>query len=307
MRAFVRAEAEIAATTAAGGGVTVGDLLDGYAASARARGVGSSQMDCVKMLRSHFAAHTVADLTPEAVIDYQMARGVAPGTLRRELGTLVAALGWAVKHGKLTQAPEIDLPAEGEPRAVFLTEDLEEELFLLASRDTERNSRMGARSSGRLSRTGRFVCIGLDTGARKAAIQGLTWDRVDLARRVLDFRDPTVRATKKRRVATPIPDRLLEVLRRAARERRPGENHVLDGPGDVGSGFNAVMERHGFEGITPHVLRHTRITLLLRAGVSLWDVSALVGASPDVIQAVYGHHVADDRLRLLANKRGAAA
>lgn len=305
MRGFLAAEAEEAARRAQGGALTVGDLLDGYVASAIAKGVGETQRGCVAAVRAHFGGFRVGDLTPEAVLDYGTARGVAAGTLRRDLGALVAALGWAVKHGKITKAPEIDLPAEGEPRAVFLPEDLERDLFDLASQDDERWSRVGKGNSGRLSRTGRFICIALDTGARKSAIQGLTWDRVDMVRRVVDFRDPTQRSTKKRRVATPIPDRLFPVLQRAQRERRPGEVHVLDMDGDVTLGFRAFMERHGFDEITPHVLRHTRITLLLRAGVSLWDVSALVGASPDVIQAVYGHHVSDDRLRNMANKRSA--
>ena len=304
MRSFLAAGAEAEAKA---GRVTVGVVLDRYQTAAVARGVGATQMGCLRALRGHFGAYAVEDLTPEAVLGYRQARGVAAGSARRELGALVAALGWAEKHRLVKDAPEIDLPAEGAARAVFLDEATERDLFALASRDVERNSRLGSGGSGRLSRTGRFVCVALDTGARKSAIQGLTWDRVDLTRRTIDFRDPGVRVTKKRRVATPIPDRLLPVLVRAAAERRPGADFVLDTDGDVKDGFGAFMDRHGFVDVTPHVLRHTRITLLLRAGVSVWDVSALVGASPKVIQDVYGHHVSDARLLGQANRRSAAA
>jgi integrase len=95
------------------------------------------------------------------------------------------------------------------------------------------------------------------------------------------------------------------------RERTPAElaeaaRYVLDGPGDIRRTWATFVDKHDFD-VTPHVLRHTRITLLLRAGVSVWDVSGLVGASPDVIQKVYGHHAADDRLRAQANRRANAA
>lgn len=290
-REFERAEAETAARKA---GTSVGALLDGYAAAAKARGVGPTQFFAIRHLRGYFGAFGVDELTPAAVLDYRKARGVQDATLRRELNTLVAALAWAVKHRIIPVAPAIDLPPPGLPKAEFLERDAEDDLFRLAKADAGRD--------GRLTRTGRFICIGLATGARKAAIEGLTWDRVDLRLRVIDFRDPKARATKKRRVKTPIPDRLFPVLERASRERRPGDAHVLDDDGNVRAGFEAFMGRHGFAKVTPHVLRHTRITLLLQAGVSVWDVAALVGASPDMIQEVYGHWVADDRLHAQANR-----
>lgn len=298
-RDFLRADAEEAIRA---GGVSVGVLFDAYAAAAAARGVGPTQVVCLAHLKTYFGSMEPAELTPDAVLDYRKSRGVADSTVRRELNTLTAVLGWAAKHKKIAAAPEIDLPPEGAARAVFLDEALEGELFALASVQTER-ARPGA--ARRLSRAARFICIGLDTGARKAAIEGLTWDRVDLARGVIDFRDPGQRVTRKRRIATPITTRLLPVLTRAAAERRPRDEFVLDNNGNIRKAWANFMTLHGFEAVTPHVLRHTRITLLLRAGVSIWDVSALVGASPAVIQDVYGHHVTDDRLRAQANRRAA--
>lgn len=295
-RSFVKGEQD--AALRASGGVSVGVLLDMYEAAAKGRGVTERMEYSLKPVRAFFGAMLVDELDPETVLDYQAFRARASGTVRRELVQLTAALNWASKHRKITNAPKIDLPAPGEARAVFLDTKLESELYALASR--------AEWPVGRLSRTGRFICIGLDTGARKAAIEGLTWDRVDLVRGVIDFRDPGVRTTKKRRVATPIPARLKPVLERAAAERKDGCVHVLDHAGNVRKGWASFMKRHGFEDVTPHVLRHTRITLLLQAGVSVWDVSALVGASPAVIQAVYGHFVADSRLSELANRRVAA-
>jgi integrase len=55
--------------------------------------------------------------------------------------------------------------------------------------------------------------------------------------------------------------------------------------------------------VSPHVLRHTFITLGLRSGMSVWDVAGIAGASPITVQRVYGHHSADDRARALLDRR----
>lgn len=296
-RNFVRAEAQEAARGAGDGSVTVASVLDGYSLAAKARRVGASQLMLARVVRDYLGALTLDEITPELIAGYQSRRGVSNGTARRELGVLATALRWGRKNDRLGGArmPEIELPPGGEPRAMFLDQRVEEELWELASRDTD--------GRGRLSRIARFICVGLSTGARKSAIEKLTWDRVDLSRQIIDFRDPEMRVTKKRRVATPINSRLLPVLERAARERRARDAFVLDHGGSVRAPWATFMTKHGFERVTPHILRHTRITLLLQAGVTIWDVSALVGASPGVIQQVYGHHVADNRLRAEAERR----
>jgi integrase len=280
-------------------GNSVGALIDAYEPVVKVRGVGDTQIGCLVKLRAYFGCLAPDEITPEVVGDYGMSRGVGGGTLRRELNALVAVLNWGVKHGKIKTAPKIDLPDEGAPRATFLDETTESDLWSLASRDVD--------GDGRLTRVGLFICIGLETGARRSAIQRLTWDRVNLAQGLIDFRDPALRVTKKRRVATPITSRLRPVIERAQIERRKGERFVLAGGGSIKKTWATFMARHGFVGVTPHVLCHTRITLLLRGGVPVWDVGTLTGRDPDVIHAVYGHHVADDRLRALADRRWAPA
>jgi integrase len=292
-------ERDFAKIAAAAGGVTLGVLLDGYARGLVSRGVGVTQLGVVKTLRAWWGDMLPGDVNPDTVEDYRLSRAVGHGTIRRELNGLIACLRWAVKHGKITSAPVVELPPEGPPRATFLDETAEGELWGLASVHESRMHGMG-----RLSRVARFVCIALETGARLRAIEGLTWDRVDLARGTIDFRDPKLRVTKKRRVVAPITDRLRPVLERAFSERKGV--HVLDTPGETRTGFERFMGAHGFEGVSPHTLKHTRITLLLRAGVPAWDVSELTGTSMPTILSVYGHHIQDDRLRAAANRRSVA-
>jgi integrase len=50
-------------------------------------------------------------------------------------------------------------------------------------------------------------------------------------------------------------------------------------------------------------MRHTFITLALRAGTSLFEVSQLVGDTYATLEAHYAHHQADSALDRAANRR----
>jgi integrase len=51
---------------------------------------------------------------------------------------------------------------------------------------------------------------------------------------------------------------------------------------------------------TPHILRHTRATLLLRAGVSPHDAGRFLGMSTKMVEEVYGHHHPEHQRALAA-------
>ena len=45
--------------------------------------------------------------------------------------------------------------------------------------------------------------------------------------------------------------------------------------------------------MTPHVLRHTRATWLMKAGVDMWEAAGALGMSPEMVSRTYGHHHPD--------------
>lgn len=56
-------------------------------------------------------------------------------------------------------------------------------------------------------------------------------------------------------------------------------------------GWDAVVKAAGLGAdVTPHVLKHSCATMLLRDGVDLWDVSGLTSTSTKTLESVYGHH-----------------
>ncbi len=102
---------------------------------------------------------------------------------------LRAALRWAAGRGKLIAAvPPLTMPERPPARDRWLTR---EEAARLVAACGSHHVRL-------------FVLLALHTAARAGAILALTWDRVDMERRRIDFREPDRPETRKRRVAVPI-------------------------------------------------------------------------------------------------------
>jgi integrase len=137
-----------------------------------------------------------------------------------------------------------------------------------------------------------FAEIALRTGARSGAILNLTWDRVNLTSRIIDFREPGKAQTRKRRVPAAINDKLHVALSEALPLATTG--HVIEYAGKpvarIKHAFADAAKRAGLPGVTPHVLRHTAVTWMMQAGIPVWQVAGFVGMTPQMVETVYGHH-----------------
>jgi integrase len=150
-----------------------------------------------------------------------------------------------------------------------------------------------------------FVTLAVHTGARSGAIVGLTWDRVDLPRRLVDFREAGRLRTRKRRVPVPINDTLHAALTEAA-ALSTAETVIEYAGGAVARikhAFHDTAARAHLAGVTPHVLRHTAVTWLLQGGVDPWQVARFTGMTVEMVQQVYGHHQ-PEHLRAAAQALG---
>ena len=127
------------------------------------------------------------------------AEGIKDGTIRTERQALRAALRWASKTGLTGTEPEVTMPRRPEARIRWLTR---EEAADLLEGCTAPHVRL-------------FCLIALHTAARSGAILGLTWDRVDLRARLVDFRPPGHVQTRKRKVMVPVNDTLAATLAEA--------------------------------------------------------------------------------------------
>lgn len=211
----------------------------------------------------------------------RVGRRAKPGTIWLELNFFRTAIGYAVRK-KLVPAsakPDLDFPEAPEARDRWLRVDEARKLFAEVS---------ASRKGERLSRLERFVWIALETAARKAVIERLTWDQVDLEARVIHYHRAGDRRTKKRRPSVPISDSLLPVLQRAYEERVSGL--VLDRPHEMGRELARAAERVGVLDVTPHVLRHTAATWMARRGVPLFTIAGVLGNTLAMVEKVYAKH-----------------
>lgn len=235
-----------------------------------------------KPLTRVLGAATVDGLTKDQCHLYGRQRakdGCKPSTIRTEMQALRAATRWAVKKGWISAAPDIPLPPRSEPRARWLRRDEADRLLAACQAVHVRL----------------FCTIALMTAARRGAILGLTWDRVDLDAGLIDFRIPGKAATRKRQVQTPINDTLRAALVEARRFSTCA--HVVEWSGgpvaSVRKGVAEAARRAGLSGVTPHVFRHTAVTWMMQAGVSMFDAASYAGMTAEMVEKVYGHHHPD--------------
>jgi integrase len=252
----------------------------------------------IDALLTFWADNMVGDISKETCRAYLRHRARADGTVRRELGTLRAAIKYAHGEGRLTHVPAVHLPAKPEGRDRWLTRS--EAAALL-------NAARTARSDVRLYLP-LFIVLALYSGQRKEAILSLRWTQVDFERGHINFNPPGRKRTSKGRAHIPIPARLMTFLR-LARKRGSDLGFVVHDSGarikDIGGAwagtedkkpqgsFGSACQRAGLPNVSPHVLRHTCGTWMAQHGVDLWQIAGWLGQTHARTTELYAHHHPD--------------
>jgi integrase len=112
--------------------------------------------------------------------------------------------------------------------------------------------------------------------------------------------------SNKRRPPVRISDKLLPHLRRwRAMDQAMGIQHVVTFRAGRIKKLRTSWERaRDYAGlgpeVTPHILKHTRATWLMHAGVDIAEAAGSVGTTVATFEAVYGHHHPDFQRRAAA-------
>lgn len=204
---------------------------------------------------------------------------------RRYLETLRAAVRyWHREYGPLPVVPVVTLPARAEPRQRWLTRS-EAARLLKAARRTQHLAR--------------FILLGLYTGSRSGIVLRLQWDQIDLQKGEMARTRPEMPAhAKKRAPRVRLGNRILSHLRRWHRLDNGTVSYLCHYNGarvqKMRRSWRAAVKRAKLSGdVTPHVLRHTRATWLMQAGVDAWEASGALGMSVEMLTRTYGHHHPD--------------
>lgn len=261
-RQSAEAEARTIWRAAQGGAWTVGRCMSAYLETIAHKTSHTRRQDAWKAMRGFWERINPALIDDAMCKAYRARRQVSDATARYELLQISTALGWAAKERFIPQRPAIWLPAIGQQKIRHLTRVEFARFFAEVKADHARL----------------YVAIGLYTMARPSAILSLTWDRVDFARRLIDFTPPGHVRTSKRRAVVAIADALLPYLERGFAARTC--DMVIERGGEairsIKKAFQAASDRSGIHA-TPYTLRHTGAVWAAEAGASMDELAQFMG------------------------------
>lgn len=225
----------------------------------------------------------VAAVTKATCRRYAAARGRAPGTTRRELGTLRAALNYCASEGHLTRAPFVHLPDKPNSKDRWLTRG-EVARLLRAARTDPRSKHLT-----------RFILLALYTGSRKTAVLDLRFEPhprggwLDCERGVMYRAANDGRVTKKRKPPVRMPAKLLAHARRWSKDEGWVVNYRGAKIADIKTAWLRIRDVAGLPDVTPHTLKHTAITWAMQGGANLADAAGFFGTSVQTLEQTYLH------------------
>lgn len=252
------------------------DVWDAYVADKATDGVNADPSGSTwRALEPSFGHALAKAITREDCREHTRKRkraGRSNSTIRKELEMLRAALRF--QFG--AEAPAIWMPPPAKPRDHHLTR--EQVAKLLDNIETP-HVRL-------------FVVLAVTTGARMSALLDLTWDRVDLARGVIDLNPAGRHQTNKRRAVVPIAVKA-EAELRTALEGAMSEYVIEYAGGPVKSvkkALQAASKRSGIK-CSAHVFRHTAGVWMAEADVPMQKIAQYLGhTSTRVTETTYARY-----------------
>lgn len=281
----------------------MGDALTIYATERASHVADPARIGyAIDALARFWGALPIAAIKGETCRRYSRERGVADGTVRRELGVLRAALKHCASEGYLISAPTVVLPDAPPPKDRWLT------------RSDVARMVWATRRHNRTRHLARFILVAVYTGTRPGAVRALDWNpntvggHIDLDRGVLHRAPVGARQTKKRQTPARIPPRLMTHLRRWHRlDEGVGPVVRYDGRAIAqikSRSWQTLCAAAGIEPCTPHSLRHTAATWLMQNAADKWDAAGFLGMSLETLERVYGHHHPDHQGSAIAAIEG---
>ena len=238
-------------------------------------------------LAPFFGSQRLDAITSFTVERYKKRRkdsGAAGGTINRELATLSHLFNKAVEWKWIKALPcKLTKLPESSGRIVVLTDDQADALLRAAIADEDPDCWL-------------FVVFGLNTAMRHSEILRARFDHLDLAHRRLLI--PKAKAGMREQ---PITQELADILEREQEMREDSDGWIFPSlrPNLSTQGhrlymtrsFKRAVVRAGLDAtqITPHVMRHTAITNLVKAGVDLPTIQRISGHKTLAMVLRYTH------------------
>ncbi len=211
----------------------------------------------VRHLKEAFGGVKVTEITTSrirAYIDDRMRKGLSNATINRELAALKRILNLASRSTppKVREVPYISMLRENNVRKGFF----EHEEYLALKNLMPDHLKP-------------ILTLAYQSGWRKGEILGLTWDRVDLKRRIVRL-DPGETKNEEGRTLS-MSEELLKEMKALHSKRRLGCPYVFHKNGkpirDFRDTWKSCCTKAGLKGRLFHDFRRTAVRNMVRAGV----------------------------------------
>ncbi|KPF89027.1 integrase [Novosphingobium sp. AAP83] len=267
------------------------------------RNIGPKRRHLLERLAPYFKGQRLDQLTDFSISQYVKQRrenGAATATTNRELSSLSHFLNRAVewKWIRADQKPKIPKGEEARKKIVVLTDDDKRALMQAALADQDPLTWM-------------FTAIAMGTGMRHSEILRVRWEDIDHVNRRI-----YIGKAKAGQREQPIPASLAALLGKEHKQlgepnawlfptSRKGAKH--EHRQQMSEQFRRAVERAMLDPgkVTPHVMRHTAITGLIKEGVDLPTVQRISGHKTLAMVLRYTH-LSDDHVDQSVAKMDAA-
>ena len=213
----------------------------------------------------------------DAITEAKLAEGCSNGTVNRVLALVRAILRKCVREWEwLDRAPAVRLLREPTRRIRFLSRHQARALL----RELPQHLRD-------------MATFTLATGLRAANVTGLTWEQVDLSRKLAWIHPDQAKARKA--IAVPLNDTAMDVVRA---QRGKHSTHVFTYEGQPikqvsTRAWYLALKRAGIEDFRWHDLRHTWASWHVQSGTPLFALQELGGWETEKMVRRYAHLAAD--------------
>lgn len=264
-------------------------------------------------LPTDLMAHELQTKDIERLVARRKAEGDKPATIKHEIGLISSTLREMQKLGYKVARDIVFPQLKTSYRLRYL--DASDEAALLRELDPQ-GARNGIKSLEERTPEMRrniqdnydLVIMLLDTGCRYSEVANLPWSRVDLGAGSLSI----YRSKVNNEDMLYMTGRLKEVLSRRFGERQANARYVFENKAGKARGYAAqaikkAMDRAGLNDpvivrekggkVTMHTLRHSYASKLVKNGISLYEVSVLLGHSDSKMTQRYAHLAPNDASR----------
>jgi len=221
----------------------------------------------------------------DAITEAKRAEGCSNATVNRTLALIRAILHKCARDWEwLDRAPAVRLLKEPTRRIRFLSRDQARTLL----RELPAHLRD-------------MASFTLATGLRAANVTGLTWEQVDLPRKLAWIHPDQAKA--RRAIAVPLNETAMDVVR-AQRGRHPVQVFTYEGKPikqvSTAAWYKA-LKRSGIENFRWHDLRHTWASWHVQGGTPLFALQELAGWETEKMVRRYAHLAAEHLAVYAAN------